>query len=196
MGLRCATSQSFDLTNWQVNALFPGGSADSQLIMNGSIMADRIFTLGYEALSLNIFIARLKEAGVETVIDVRANPLSRKRGFSKRVLSAALDNAGIAYAHVPAMGCPKPVRERYKRDGDWTAYTRGFLAYLKDQVEALADLSKAAKASPSCLICFEADFDRCHRTFVARAAADIGRLSITHLTDRKEIPDGIVRSAA
>ena len=36
----------------------------SQLIKNGSIMADRIFTLGYEALSLNTFIARLKEAGV------------------------------------------------------------------------------------------------------------------------------------
>jgi len=180
----------------KVNTFFPGSGADFLLIMNRSIMADHIFTLGYQALSLNIFIARLKEVGVETVIDVRANPLSRKRGFSKSALSTALANAGIAYAHVPAMGCPKPVRERYKRDGDWTAYTRGFLAYLKNQAEVLADLTKGAKASTSCLICFEADLDRCHRTFVARAAADIGRLSITHLTDRKEIPDSIVRSAA
>jgi uncharacterized protein (DUF488 family) len=129
----------------KVNAFFPGGGADSQLIINGSIMADRIFTFGYEALSLNNFIARLKEPGVETVIDVRANPLSRKRGFSKCALSAALDNAGIAYAHVPAMGCPKRVSERYKRDGDWAAYTSGFLAYLKDQAEALADLPRLPK---------------------------------------------------
>ena len=87
----------------KVNAFFPGGGADSQLIINGPIMADRIFTFGYEALSLNNFIARLKEAGVETVIDVRANPLSRKRGFSKCALSAALDNAGPCSSH----GLPK-----------------------------------------------------------------------------------------
>ena len=42
------------------------------------------------------------------------------------------------------------------------------------QREALAALACAAKASPSCLICFEADFNRCHRTYVARAAAALG----------------------
>ena len=159
-------------------------------------MADRIFTFGYEGLSLAVFIGRLHEAGVKTVVDVRANPLSRKRGFSKRGLAAALEEAGIAYAHLASMGCPKPVRDRYKRDSDWAAYTRGFLAHLKDQPDGLAELARTAKASPSCLICFEADFKRCHRTFVARVAAAIGKLRVTHLTDQREIPDAVVRSAA
>jgi uncharacterized protein (DUF488 family) len=159
-------------------------------------MAKQIFTFGYEGLSLNVFIARLKEAGVKTVIDVRANPLSRKRGFSKRGLAAALEDSGIAYTHARAMGCPKPVRDRYKSDEDWAAYTSGFLAYLKGQKESLAALVVAAKASPSCLVCFEADFERCHRLFVARAAAELGRFRVTHLTHRREIPDVVVRSAA
>jgi uncharacterized protein (DUF488 family) len=160
------------------------------------IMPDRIVTFGYEGLPLDAFIARLKSAGVKTVIDVRANPLSRKPGFSKRGLEAALKEAGLAYVHMRAMGCPKPVRDRYKQDGNWAAYTRAFLAYLQGQGEALAALSKSAKASVSCLICFEADFQRCHRTFVARAVAAHTGLFVTHLMDRKEIPDAGAQSAA
>jgi Domain of unknown function DUF488 len=75
------------------------------------VMADRIFTFGYEGLSLDAFIRRLKTEGVETVLDVRANPLSRKPGFSRRAFSTALNSASIAYMHLPAMGCPKPVRD-------------------------------------------------------------------------------------
>jgi|KBSMisStaDraftv2_1062788.scaffolds.fasta_scaffold899303_2 hypothetical protein len=56
-------------------------------------MTDHIFTFGYEGLSLKAFIARLKSARVETVIDVRANPLSRKPGFSKRAPSPRLCKA-------------------------------------------------------------------------------------------------------
>jgi uncharacterized protein (DUF488 family) len=160
------------------------------------MMAKQIFTFGYEGLSLDVFLARLSAAGVKTVIDVRANPLSRKRGFSKRGLAAALQEVGIEYTHARAMGCPKPVRDRYKEDGDWAAYTRGFLAHLKHQQVALTELVRAAKASTSCLICFEADFNTCHRTFVARAAAPVGAFQVTHLTDRTMIPDETARSAA
>jgi len=159
-------------------------------------MADRIFTFGYEGLSQEAFIGRLKVTGVRAVLDVRANPLSRKPGFSKTVFSAALHAVGIIYAHLPAMGCPKLVRDRYRRDGDWPVYTRGFLAHLEGQADALAELARIAGRSPSCLVCFEADFNRCHRTYVARAAAKIGGLRVIHLTDRTEILDVAARSAA
>jgi uncharacterized protein (DUF488 family) len=159
-------------------------------------MTDHIFTFGYEGLSLKAFIARLKSAGVETVIDVRANPLSRKPGFSKRPLSSALQSAGIDYDHRPAVGCPKSIRDRYRNDGDWAAYTCGFLAYLKGQNEALKEIARIAGSSRSCLLCFEADFNRCHRTYVARAVAKLGALQVTHLADQTEMPDAAIRSAA
>jgi len=57
--------------------------------------APRIYTIGYEGATQAELIAALKAAGVERVIDVRAVPLSRKPGFSKNVLAAGLQEAGI-----------------------------------------------------------------------------------------------------
>lgn len=93
-----------------------------------------LYTLGYEGLSLEAFIDRLKEAGVQSVIDVRELPLSRKKGFSKRSFAEALHAAGLGYVHVPALGCPKPIRNQYKQDANWHAYERKFNAYLAGRV--------------------------------------------------------------
>ncbi|SRR6266478_8246423 len=159
-------------------------------------MSILLYTLGYEGLSFEVFLARLKTVGVETVIDVRANPLSRKRGFSKHSLAAGLEGAGLAYKHTPAMGCPKNVRDQYKRDQDWAVYTQGYLAYLASQPASLSELITIAESSSSCLICFEADFTRCHRMYVARAAARYAAFQVRHLTAETEIAEEVDRSAA
>jgi len=152
-------------------------------------MTECIFTFGYEGLRLETFISRLVSVGVQTVVDVRANPLSRKPGFSKSAFSVALKNVGISYVHMPAVGCPKPVRDRYKTDGDWEAYTCGFLSYLKKQRQAINEIISIAEHSVTTLVCFEADYTRCHRTYVAYAAAKAGNLRVVHITSRTEIPD-------
>ena len=155
-----------------------------------------LYTFGYEGLAIDAFIARLKSEGVETVIDVRSNPLSRKRGFSKTAFSIALRAAGIEYRHVVAMGCPKPVRDRYKEDGNWTTYTRGFMGHLSQNGAALGEVANLAMASTCCLVCFEADYGQCHRTFVARGAAKLGSFTVLHLTSQTVIPDGERLAAA
>jgi uncharacterized protein (DUF488 family) len=166
------------------------------------VLRDRIpapmtlFTFGYEGLSIEAFIARLKKAGVRTVLDVRQLPLSRKPGFSKARLAEALHAAGIIYAHVPALGCPRPIRDRYKADGDWPAYVKAFSAYLAGQTEAVAELARIAKKTSACLVCFEANFNRCHRSIVARATARAGGPRVIHLTIKGEIPDVAARSVA
>src|SRR5436190_8037431 len=66
----------------------------------------RIFTIGYEGATMDEFLAVLKAAGVERLIDVRALPLSRRPGFSKSPLRAALEQAGIEYVHLKALGTP------------------------------------------------------------------------------------------
>jgi uncharacterized protein (DUF488 family) len=158
--------------------------------------ARALFTFGYEGLSIDAFIERLKEAHIELIVDVRELPLSRKKGFSKTSFREALAAEGIAYEHRPALGCPKPVRNRYKVDGDWQAYTRGFLAYLATQKAEIADLTQTALAQSACLVCFEADFGFCHRTYVARAARQDGALAVQHLTARTVVADAPARLAA
>lgn len=157
--------------------------------------AHHIFTFGYEGLDISAFIARAQAAGVKTVVDVRELPLSRKKGFSKSSFREALAASGIAYAHMPVLGCPKAVRERYKADGNWATYTRGFLAYLATQQTTVCELVKIANATTACLVCFEADFTTCHRTYVARAVRERGGPSVTHLTSKTAFPD-VGRQAA
>src|SRR5207237_10033602 len=66
----------------------------------------RIFTIGYQGATVGEFLAALRQAGIEQVIDVRALPLSRRPGFSKSPLRAALEEAGINYVHLKALGTP------------------------------------------------------------------------------------------
>ena len=89
-----------------------------------------LFTFGYEGLTIDGFISRLKDARVNLIVDVRELPLSRKKGFSKSTFREHLAAAGIGYEHRPALGCPKPVRYKYRENGDRAGYTRGFLAHL------------------------------------------------------------------
>lgn len=152
-------------------------------------MQSTLFTFGYEGLSIEAFIERLLHMGIKTVVDVRELPLSRKKGFSKSSFSAALSEQGIAYLHVPALGCPKPVRNQYKADGNWRTYTRSFLAYVATQEAPIQELVKISRATTACLVCFEADFSMCHRTFVARAAHQHGGPTVMHLTAKTALPD-------
>lgn len=155
-----------------------------------------LYTFGYEGLDIDSYIARLMEFGIQTVVDVRELPLSRKKGFSKRAFEAALANEGIGYIHVPALGCPKQIRDRFKQDNNWAAYTKAFQAYLRTQGATVRDLVKMAKATTACLVCFEADFNFCHRTYVARAARNEGSLQVMHLLSRKAVPDLPLQAAA
>lgn len=148
-----------------------------------------LLTIGYEGLSIEAFIDRLKEVRVSLVVDVRELPLSRKKGFSKSSFRERLAAERIGYQHLPALGCPRPVRDRYKSDGDWQAYTRAFLAYLATQRVEVFNLAETARESRACLVCYEADHAVCHRTYVARAAHAAGAPRVQHLSARTVVSD-------
>jgi uncharacterized protein (DUF488 family) len=143
-----------------------------------------IFTVGYEGLDPKRFFALLARCGVEMIVDVRELPVSRKPGFSKGPLSGLCDGHEIEYEHFPELGCPRHIRHEYRDDGDWASYTVQFKAYLKTQVEALAKVAELSRKRRICLLCFEADFNFCHRTYVAQALAPLvgGKMRISHLT--------------
>jgi uncharacterized protein (DUF488 family) len=140
-----------------------------------------IFTIGYEGASPDAFLRRLTEAGVCVVVDVRDLPLSRKPGFSKTALSASLERSGVGYRHVRDLGCPKPIRDRYRADGDWDSYTEAYMEHLRGQQPALAELGRLCATAPAALLCYEADPNQCHRTYVARAVARLTDGIVAHI---------------
>lgn len=118
------------------------------------------------------FIAALKEAGVERVIDVRALPLSRRPGFSKTPLRNALAEAEIDYVHLKALGTPAEGREA-ARKGRHEDLKRIYAAQL-DLPEALvasAQMRELAAEKPSALLCYEREPGGCHRSLLITAAA-------------------------
>ncbi len=127
-----------------------------------------LFTIGYEGADPDRFVAALASAGVETLVDVRAVALSRKRGFSKSALRANLLAGGIGYEHLVALGTPKAGREA-ARAGDAEGLRRVYEGQIAtpEAQDALARLVAMAGERPVCLMCFERDPALCHRTLIA-----------------------------
>jgi uncharacterized protein (DUF488 family) len=132
----------------------------------------RIFTIGYEGTTVPEFIAALKNAGVERVIDVRALPLSRRPGFSKSPLRTALDEVGIEYLHLKALGTPAEGRAaaRAGRHKDLERIYAGQLELPEAMVQSAQMLELAAE-KPSALLCMEREPAHCHRTLLLKAVA-------------------------
>jgi len=141
-------------------------------------MPRQVATIGYEDATPASLITALQLARIATLVDVRAIANSRKPGFSKRALSAALEEAGIGYVHMKPLGTPAAGREA-ARSGKPEVMRRIFTAHLAgtEPQAALAELKNLAKRQPVCLLCLEADPAQCHRTLVAEAVG----LPIKHL---------------
>jgi uncharacterized protein (DUF488 family) len=140
----------------------------------------RIFTIGYEGTTVPEFVAALQQAGVERVIDVRALPLSRRPGFSKTPLRAALDEAGIDYVHLKALGTPADGRAaaRAGRHEDLKRIYAGQLE-LPEAIAQAAMMIDLASEAPSALLCMEREPAECHRTLLLDAVA--ADAEVTHL---------------
>ena len=128
----------------------------------------QVFTLGYQLRELDEFIAELRQACVDLVIDVRETPWSRKRGFSKAALREALADAGIAYEHARFAGNPKELRRGAEDHDDCL---RQYAAYLDGCPEILDKLTDLLTESDRglrrvCLVCYERHPADCHRTIL------------------------------
>jgi uncharacterized protein (DUF488 family) len=132
----------------------------------------RIFTIGYEGTTVPEFITALQKAGVERVIDVRALPLSRRPGFSKTPLRGALEEAGIEYLHLKALGTPADGRTaaRAGRHADMARIYAGQLE-LPEAMAQSAQMLELAREKPSALLCMEREPAHCHRTLLVNAVA-------------------------
>jgi uncharacterized protein (DUF488 family) len=142
----------------------------------------KLATIGYEAATQAAVIEKLKKAGVEVLIDVRAVASSRRAGFSKSLLSASVEDVGIRYLHLRELGTPKPGRmaARAGRIGEMRQIFEGHLAEPAAQLQ-LAQAVEIAQQAPTAILCFCADHDKCHRAIVADRMAEAGGFEVEKL---------------
>ncbi len=132
----------------------------------------RIFTIGYESSTVAEFLAALRQARVERVIDVRAVPNSRRPGFSKNLLRNALAEVGIDYVHLRALGTPADGRAA-ARAGRMDELERIYAGQLElpEAIVQGAEMLELAEEKPSALLCYEREPAGCHRTLLLRSLA-------------------------
>lgn len=105
------------------------------------------------------------------MIDVRLNAISRKKGFSKTSLSAALRLAGITYVHLRSLGNPKENRPGFAHPGSAEgrrAHRRFEIEVLdtnaaREQIEAAEELLDQGNVV---FLCYEDAPDCCHRHLI------------------------------
>jgi uncharacterized protein (DUF488 family) len=131
----------------------------------------RLFSIGYEGRTLEGLLDVLREAGITVLCDVRRNPVSRKKGFSKSPLRLAVEEAGRRYEHLPELGIASERRKNLKtpaaREALFAEYERDDLPKLKKPLARIAGWVKNGERVA--LLCFERDPADCHRSRVAAA---------------------------
>ena len=128
-----------------------------------------IFTTGYEGLSLQNLTEMILDNDIEQLIDVREIALSRKKGFSKGLLSSHLDHTGVTYKHLPSLGSPKSIRHKLREDKNYKTFFHQYKKHLKNKnaLETITGLEGIAKVQRTVLMCYEQDNKKCHRSTVA-----------------------------
>lgn len=142
-----------------------------------------IYTIGYEGISIDSFLNTLLQNGIERLIDVRRNPISRKWGFAKNTLAGLCDKVGIDYIHFPELGISSAQRMNITTKEDYDRlfyeYEKNYLPLHKHTVKKVLSLMEQA---PSVLVCMEADVQMCHRGRLANVIEKTSKLQVIHLS--------------
>ena len=129
----------------------------------------QLFTIGYEQAKPAAVLNEIKRAKIDLLVDTRAVAASRRPGFSKRQLSASLDDIGVPYLHLQKLGTPAEGRSAAK-SGDLDTLWRIYDKHIKtpEAQAALGELIGLIKSGKRvCLLCYERDPNECHRSRIA-----------------------------
>jgi uncharacterized protein (DUF488 family) len=141
-----------------------------------------VYTAGYEGLLVDAFLDGLIRSGIQRLIDVRNNPVSRRFGFHKSTLARLCASLDVEYVHLPELGIPPSDREAIQTPAD---YANLFVRYQADvlprETEKVREAAALVQSAPSVLVCMEADPEFCHRSRLANAVAVHTGLPVVHL---------------
>jgi len=130
-----------------------------------------LYTIGHSTRPLEELIALLRHHSIQTLVDIRAFPMSRRLPhFNRESLESALATAGIRYVWMKALGgYRKKTREDSPNTGLRNASFRNYADYmLMPEFEAAAkELVGLAEASRTAYMCAERVWFHCHRMLVS-----------------------------
>lgn len=141
-----------------------------------------IFTIGFTKKSAEEFFTRLKQPGLQRLVDVRLNNSSQLAGFAKKSDLEYFLRAicGIEYVHLPELAPTQALLDSYKKKkGEWAHYAEEFLALMRNR--KVEETVSRAMLDGGCLLCSEDTPEHCHRRLVAEYFQRLHSAEIIHL---------------
>jgi len=142
-----------------------------------------LFTIGYEQAKPAAVMRELKQAKIDLVVDTRAVAASRRPGFSKRQLAAALAEEGIGYVHLQKLGTPAEGRQA-ARAGDYDRLWKIYDKHIQqaESQQALGELLALIKSKKRiALLCYCRDPKTCHRSRIVAQVKKRARIKVEDL---------------
>ncbi len=134
-------------------------------------MLPLLYTVGHSTRSLAELVETLQAHEIETLVDIRAFPMSRRLPqFNRESLEKSLPAAGIRYVWMKTLG---GYRKKSREDSPNVALRnesfRNYADYMLSQEfkSAMAELISFAEGSRTAYMCAERVYFRCHRMLVS-----------------------------
>jgi uncharacterized protein (DUF488 family) len=155
-----------------------------------------VATIGVYGFALEPFLARLREANVGLLADVRQRRGVRGSEYTwanSRRLQAALAAAGIGYRHHPELAPTTELRQLQYREDDRQGvgkrsrselapeYRERYIREILDPVDLAPLVDSLSDDRAAALFCVERDPEACHRSLIAERLAERFGVSVVHL---------------
>ena len=155
-----------------------------------------VATIGVYGFTAEMFLERLREAGVGVLVDVRQRRGVRGSEYAwanSRRLQAALAEADIEYRHRKELAPTTELRRLQYREDDRQGvgkrsrtqlareYRERYLAEILDNVDLDAVVAEFPTDRATALMCVERDPEACHRSLIAERLAARYGLEELHL---------------
>lgn len=130
-----------------------------------------LYTIGHSTRTLEELIEVLQAHSIQTLVDIRSFPMSRRLPyFSRESLEKALPAVGIKYVWMKALGgYRKKIRDDSPNGALRSPSFRHYADYMLTEgfQRAIAELIQLAEQSRTGYMCAERVYFRCHRMLVS-----------------------------
>ncbi len=150
----------------------------------GSPVAALIRTLGHGTLAMNDFLAVVRDADLEAIVDIRRFPGSRKNPqFGGEEMARWLPEHGVDYLWLSSLGGRRKPAPDSPNIGLHNEQFRAYADYMVSDefVEGIAELCVLAQRRRLAVMCAESVWWRCHRRLLADHLVLIEEMLVEHL---------------
>jgi len=149
-----------------------------------------LYTIGHSTRTIDELIAALRAHQIQTLVDIRAFPMSRRLPqFNRESLEKSLPDAGVRYAWMNTLGgYRKKILDESPNIELRNDSFRNYADYMltADFGRAMAELVTLAEHSRTAYMCAERLYFRCHRMLISDWLAAHGH-EVFHIDDASPV---------